>query len=122
MLADDQGWGDLGLTGNRNLSTPHIDTLAQSGVFFEHFYVQPLCAPTRAELLTGRYYPRTGVRGVSRRAECMNLDEVTLADRAVLGMCEKDSVCDKPQRPAGKLADIALQSERRCGRLVRHRE
>jgi arylsulfatase A-like enzyme len=80
MLTDDQGWGDLSLTGNTNLSTPHIDKLARQGAVLDWFFVQPLCAPTRAELLTGRYYPRTGVRGVTQRAECLNLDETTIGD------------------------------------------
>ena len=80
VLTDDQGWGDLGFTGNTNLATPNIDRLAGEGAVLQHFFVQPLCAPTRAELLTGRYYPRTGVHGVSKREEYMNLDEVTLGD------------------------------------------
>lgn len=80
VLTDDQGWGDLGCTGNRNLHTPQIDRLAARGAAFEHFYVQPLCAPTRAELLTGRYYPRTGVSGVCLGTERLALDEVTIAD------------------------------------------
>ena len=63
MLADDQGWGDLSLHGNSNLSTPHIDSLARDGAMFEHFYVCSVCAPTRAEFLTGRYFARCGVRG-----------------------------------------------------------
>ena len=80
FLTDDQGWGDLSRNGNTNLSTPRIDALAASGASLESLFVQPLCAPTRAEILTGRYFPRTGVRGVTRRAECLNLDEVTVAD------------------------------------------
>ncbi len=80
ILTDDQGWGDLSLNGNTNLSTPHIDRLAHSGAVFNHFYVQPVCAPTRAEILTGRYFPRTGVRGVTQRAEYMNIDETTIGD------------------------------------------
>ena len=47
---------------------------------FERFYVCAVCAPTRAEFLTGRYHPRTGVHGVSRGAERMNLDERTIAE------------------------------------------
>ena len=80
ILTDDQGWGDLSCKGNENIHTPRIDRLAAEGADFDWFYVTPLCAPTRAELLTGRYYPRTGVRGVTRRAECLNLDETTLGD------------------------------------------
>lgn len=80
ILADDQGWGDLSVHGNTNLATPHIDSLARAGALFERFYVCSVCAPTRAEFLTGRYHPRCGVRGVSTGAERMNLDETTVAD------------------------------------------
>ena len=79
MLADDQGWGDLSLHGNSNLSTPHIDSLARDGAMFEHFYVCSVCAPTRAEFLTGRYFARGGVRGVSTGLERLNIDEHTIA-------------------------------------------
>ena len=79
VLADDQGWGDLSIHGNTNLSTPHIDSLARDGALFEHFYVCAVCAPTRAEFLTGRYHSRGGVRGVSTGAERLNLDERTIA-------------------------------------------
>ncbi|MFK7849362.1 MAG: arylsulfatase [Akkermansiaceae bacterium] len=80
FLSDDQGWGDFSLTGNPILKTPHIDSLARDGVFLKHFFVQPVCSPTRAEMLTGRSYPRTGVVGVSQGGERLNADEVTLAD------------------------------------------
>lgn len=80
ILADDAGWGDLGAHGNTNLRTPHLDSLATAGALFQNFYVQPVCAPTRAEFLTGRWHPRGGVRGVSTGAERLNLDEGTIAD------------------------------------------
>ncbi|MGQ9504786.1 MAG: arylsulfatase [Thermogutta sp.] len=80
ILSDDQGWGDLSLHGNSNLETPNIDRLAREGAMFERFYVSPLCAPTRAEFLTGRYHPRTGVHGVTTGAERLNLDEFTIAE------------------------------------------
>ncbi len=79
ILADDQGWGDLSVHGNTNLSTPNIDSLARDGALGERFYVCPVCAPTRAEFLTGRYHARGGVRGVSTGAERLNLDETTIA-------------------------------------------
>src|ERR1044071_6899395 len=79
LLADDQGWGDLRISGNTNLQTPNIDALARAGACLDRFYVQPLCSPTRAEFLTGRYHPRTGVRGVSTGLERMNADEITIA-------------------------------------------
>ena len=79
VLADDQGWGDLSLHGNTNLATPNIDSLARDGAMFEHFYVSSVCAPTRAEFLTGRYFARGGVRGVSTGQERLNIDEHTIA-------------------------------------------
>lgn len=79
ILADDQGWGDLSVHGNTNLSTPRIDSLASAGTLFERFYVCPVCSPTRAEFLTGRYHPRTGVHDVTTGGERLNLDERTIA-------------------------------------------
>lgn len=80
ILADDQGWGDLGFNGNRMVATPQIDALARSGAVLDHFYVSPVCAPTRAEFLTGRYHTRVGVRGVQNGNERLNLGERTIAE------------------------------------------
>ncbi|MDF1752137.1 MAG: arylsulfatase [Verrucomicrobiales bacterium] len=80
ILTDDQGWGDLSLSGNTNLSTPNIDSLARDGASFDRFYVCPVCSPTRAEFLTGRYATRSGVYSTSAGGERMNLDEKTVAD------------------------------------------
>ena len=80
ILADDQGWGDLSVHGNINLQTPNIDSLARDGALAERFQVCALCAPTRAEFLTGRYHARSGVRGVSTGQERLNPDEKTVAD------------------------------------------
>ena len=80
ILADDAGWGDFSFVGNTNLATPAIDSLARDGATLSRFFVQPVCAPTRAEFLTGRYHPRSGVRGVSLGLERMAADERTVAD------------------------------------------
>lgn len=80
FLADDAGWGDYSLHDNKNLQTPHIDSLSRQGARFDRFFVCPVCAPTRAEFLTGRYFPRVGVQGVSTGQERLNLDERTVAD------------------------------------------
>ena len=80
LLADDAGWGDYGASGNRQIATPHIDSLARDGASMERFFVCPVCSPTRAEFLTGRYYERTGVRGVSSGQERLDLGEKTIAD------------------------------------------
>ncbi len=80
FLADDAGWGDYSHSGNTQVQTPNIDSLAREGVSLDRFYVQPVCSPTRAEMLTGRYHPRGGVRGVSTGQERLDLGEKTLAD------------------------------------------
>ena len=80
LLADDAGWGDYSFNGNRQLATPNIDALAKGGAHFDRFFVQPVCAPTRSEFLTGRYHRRLGVYGVSTGQERMNPDEKTFAD------------------------------------------
>ncbi len=80
FLTDDQGWGDLSIHGNTNLNTPNIDALARNGTTLENFYVQPVCSPTRAELLTGRYASRLGVYRTSAGGERMNHDETTIAE------------------------------------------
>ncbi|MBB17108.1 N-acetylgalactosamine 6-sulfate sulfatase [Candidatus Poribacteria bacterium] len=80
ILTDDQGWGDLSIHGNTNLDTPNVDSIAQDGVLFNRFYVCPVCAPTRAEFLTGRYHLRGQVHGVTEGAERLCLREKTIAD------------------------------------------
>ena len=86
VLADDMGYGDLGLFNEGRTSTPSIDALAGAGVCLtQHYSGSPVCAPSRAALLTGRYPQRTGAidtlqgRGLDR----IGLNEITVAD--VLG-------------------------------------
>ena len=67
ILADDLGYGDLSSYGAPDLKTPNIDRLVASGMRFETFYANcPVCSPTRAALLTGRYPDLVGVPGVIR--------------------------------------------------------
>ena len=80
ILADDMGWGDLNLNGNKFAETPVINRLAAQSLSFSRFYVCPLSAPTRSEMLTGRYFLRTGVSSVSQGYENMRSDEVTIAE------------------------------------------
>ena len=74
ILTDDQGWGDIRSHGNDRIDTPVLDRLAASGARFDRFYVSPVCAPTRASLLTGRYHLRSGVHGVTRAYETMRAE------------------------------------------------
>lgn len=61
ILSDDVGWGEYGFQGNKQIPTPHIDSIASEGVRFVQGYVSgPYCSPTRAGLMTGRYQTRFG--------------------------------------------------------------
>jgi len=80
VLTDDQGYGDVGVHSNDKIKTPNLDRFARQGIQLRHFYCSPVCAPTRASLLTGRYFYRTGVIHTSRGGAKMHGDEVTLAE------------------------------------------
>lgn len=89
ILADDLGYGDLGIHGVQDMETPHIDALFRGGMRFEEAYVtHPTCGPSRAALLTGRHHMRIGFRRNPDHvipAEPGNLmglprDELTLGD------------------------------------------
>ncbi len=80
ILTDDQGWGDLSTHGNPHLQTPAMDQLKAGGISLEQFYVSPLCAPTRASFLSGRYHLSTGTISVSKGMERMRGEEVTIAE------------------------------------------
>ncbi len=80
IMTDDQGWGDIHSHDNDVIETPVLDQLAEEGARFERFYASPVCAPTRASLLTGRYSMRSGVHGVTRGFETMRADETTIAE------------------------------------------
>jgi len=86
IMADDLGYGDIGCYGNKTIKTPNIDALAKGGMKFTDFHANaPVCSPTRAALLTGRYQQRSGIEGViyakgPTRQTGMALDEVTFAE------------------------------------------
>ncbi|MGB5437446.1 MAG: sulfatase-like hydrolase/transferase, partial [Maribacter sp.] len=80
IITDDQGYGDFGYTGNPHVKTPNIDHFAEESIRFTNFYVSPVCAPTRASLMTGRYSLRTGIRDTYNGGAIMAANEVTLAE------------------------------------------
>ena len=80
FIADDMGWGDINANGNDLISTPVLNRLKSESLSFDRFYVCPLSAPTRAEMLTGRYFLRTGVSSVTGGYENMRTDEITIAE------------------------------------------
>ncbi len=79
ILTDDQGWYETGFNGNPHIKTPVLDRLAGQGVSLTRFYACPVCTPTRAGLMTGRHYQRTGAIDTYRGRDQMRPDEVTLA-------------------------------------------
>jgi uncharacterized sulfatase len=80
IVTDDQGYGDIGANGNPWLRTPHLDRLRGEGVRLENFHVDPVCTPTRAALLTGRYAVRTGAWAVTEGRQLLRRGEVTMAE------------------------------------------
>ncbi|MFC5624865.1 arylsulfatase [Algoriphagus winogradskyi] len=80
IITDDQGYGDLAVNGNPHINTPAIDAFAAESVRFTNFYVSPVCAPTRASLMTGRYSLRTGVRDTYNGGAMMASSEITIAE------------------------------------------
>ncbi|TVY12014.1 sulfatase-like hydrolase/transferase [Paenibacillus cremeus] len=85
IYCDDLGYGDLGCYGSDTVKTPHLDRLAEGGVRFTEWYSNsPVCSPSRASLLTGRYPARTGVEqilGGKRGTAGLAPEQVTIAKR-----------------------------------------
>jgi arylsulfatase A len=83
IYADDLGYGDIGVYGSQSIRTPNIDRMAEEGALFEQFYsASPVCTPSRAALLTGRYPIRQGIHGVfyPESLQGMDPEEVTIAE------------------------------------------
>ncbi len=80
IMTDDQGIGDFGFNGNPYIKTPNLDKLASQSLNLTNFYVSPVCAPTRASLMTGRYSERTGVYDTYNGGAIMSDTEITMAE------------------------------------------
>ncbi|WP_319268553.1 arylsulfatase [uncultured Draconibacterium sp.] len=80
IQADDLGYDDIRLYGNNIIETPSLDKLGEQSIQFDQFYLSSVCAPTRAALLTGRNFLRTGVSGVHAGRDYVNLDETIIAE------------------------------------------
>ncbi|MBR5410261.1 MAG: sulfatase-like hydrolase/transferase [Clostridia bacterium] len=106
ILTDDQGYGDLGCMGAKDLKTPNLDRLAEEGVRFTSMYsASPVCSPSRASLLTGRYPGNAGVRAIlagHRKASGLTPKVPTLAaalkkEGYATGVCGKWHLGLKPE-------------------------
>ena len=80
IMTDDQGYGDFGVTGNPVIRTPNLDALARDSAQMTNYYVSPVCAPTRACLMTGRYNYRTRAIDTYIGRAMMEPQEVTVAE------------------------------------------
>jgi arylsulfatase A len=95
IMADDLGYGDISLHGAPDIRTPHIDGLAESGVYFSRFYTSgTVCSPTRAGLMTGRYQQRTGC------------DRVVYVEEKDLGMSLKEKLLPEYLKELGYVTGI----------------
>ena len=80
VITDDQGYGDVGVHGNRMIKTPNLDRLHSQSVRLTDFHVDPTCSPTRSALMSGRYSTRTGVWHTIMGRSLMRTEEVTIAE------------------------------------------
>ena len=80
IITDDQGYGDIGALGNKDIKTPTLDKLHAESVRLTDYHVDPTCSPTRSALMTGRYSSRTGVWHTIMGRSILHRDEVTMAD------------------------------------------
>ncbi|MGE4488852.1 MAG: sulfatase-like hydrolase/transferase, partial [Kiritimatiellales bacterium] len=80
IISDDQGYGDFSCFGNPILKTPSLDRLKEESVYVKTLITSPLCSPTRASVLTGRFFYRTGVWDTFQGRQAMSSDEITLAE------------------------------------------
>ncbi len=109
ILADDLGYGDLGLYGHPMAKTPNIDRLAKEGAHFtQHYANGPECTPTRTALLTGRYQQRAG--GLECAIGTGNVgrydDAIRLAEQRELGLPSEQTVMPGALKDAGYVSGV----------------
>jgi len=80
IMTDDQGYWDTGVSGNPHVDTPAMDRIAEEGIQLRRYYAAPVCAPTRAGIMTGRHYLRTGLYNTRFGGDTMRASEITVAE------------------------------------------
>ncbi len=80
IITDDQGYGDISAHGNKIVQTPNLDNLHSESIRLTNFHVNPISAPTRAALMTGKYSTRVGVRGTYATLNYLSSNEKTMGD------------------------------------------
>ena len=85
VITDDQGYGDLGCTGNPWIQTPHIDRFYGQSAHLSDFHVSPLCTPTRGAIMSGKRPVKNGAWATTWGRSMLRSDEVTMADYFVAG-------------------------------------
>ncbi len=114
IMADDQGYGDIGFHDNPVIKTPNLDNFAEESVRLRNFYVSPVCAPTRSSLMTGRYSLRTGIHDTYNGGAIMATEEVTIAEvlkteNYKTGIFGKWHLGDNyPSRPSDQGFDVSV--------------
>ena len=102
FLIDDLGWADLGITGSKFYETPHLDKLAREGVFFTDAYAaNPVCSPTRASVLTGKYPSRIGLTNHSGSRGPMGPNHMLTPPEVVGNMPPEDVTLAEALKNAG---------------------
>ena len=122
ILADDLGWNAVGYHNDR-METPNIDRIVSEGMEFDHFYVAPMCSPTRAGLMTGRYPIRFGcARAVipPQRDHGLPTEEITLAGPANARLSEPWHLWEVASRASTyQVAPPSARIQRICRALQR---
>lgn len=111
ILADDLGYGDLGVYGQKNFETPNIDRLAKGGMrFLQHYSGSTVCAPSRSALMTGQHTGHTFIRGNSERG-------FTLENEGQYPLAPEEVTIAEVLKQAGYKTEGSANSQRRRLRL-----